>query len=339
MKKIILISQELDEQMNAMESNRGDIVAARELLEKSLTFQFQRLALGMCSYASLYGGSLSNYCLIPLKNCFPQVDSNLSLESIRQNIAKGVIQKEWEVISVSQLNSIEIRLYYKKVKLWNDIEINEQLALLGSSLRFYFAGNDQLSIAQIKNLIGYNQDSFALDGRFIFGSIGFVSATYFGPLFHFIKELAVSPYFSESEPGFTIGDTTVLRDTLLEGESKDNALIHELVHAFAYVFKDGLPFGRANWRRCIERDICRYLIDSHSFNEIEDAIGVYQVLSDTILNHITDGNIEAQTKLKNLGFSSLSHIFYDLVDVGKICKKNGKYYSPIYRGGSKWAIF
>lgn len=317
----------------------GDIVAARELLEKSLTFQFQRLALGMCSYASLYGSSLSNYCLIPLKNCFSQVDCNLSLESVRQNIAKGVIQKEWEVISVSQLNNIEIRLYYKKVKLWNDIEINKQLALLGSSLRFYFAGSDQLSIVHIKNLIGYNQEPLTLDGRFIFGSIGFVSATYFGPIFYFIKELAVSPYFSESEAGFTIGDTIVLRDILLEGKDKDCALTHELIHALSYGFKDGLPFGIANWRRCIERDICRFLINPHSFKEIEDAIGVYQVLSDWILNQIMDGNAEAQRKLKNWGFCSFNQIFDDLIKIGKVCKGNGKYYSPIYRGGSKWTIF
>lgn len=338
MSMISLISPELSERMDVVESKKDDIAVARELLEKALIFQFQKLALGMCSYVSLYGNSLSNYCLFPLRSFFTQVD-NLSLESIQQKIAMGTILKEWEAIPISKLSDVEIKLFRKRVKLWNDIEINEQLALLGSSFRFYFAGNEQLSIAHIKHLVGHKQGSLDLDGRFIFGSIGPVSATYFGPLFHFNREFAVSPFFCESEPGFTIGDTVVLRDVVLKGENKDHALTHELLHAFTYGFKDGLPFGVANWRRWIERDVCRFLITPHSFQEIDDTIGVYQKTTNLIIDFMTRNSDEMCIQFKNFGFCDLKCIINDLIKENKVFKEEDMYYSPIYRRGSKWDIF
>lgn len=337
---ISLINQELDERMVAVESKKNDIVVARELLEEALTFQFQRLALGLCSFASLYGNALSNNCINPLRSYFSQKSENISIEELRQKISMGVLLRQWEIISISQFNSIEIRLFNKRVKLWNDIEINEQLALLGSSLRFYFVGSDQLTIAHIKSLVEYKSNQLALDGRFIFGNIGNVSATYFGPLFYFINEVAVSPYFSESEPGFTVRDTTILRDVALKGISKDHALTHELLHAFGYGFKDGLPFGVANWRRWIERDICRFLINSHTYQEIEESIGKYQKIADSLIDLMLQHNEVDYTKFQSLEFCDLHTIFDDLIKKKWIIKEdNNKYYSPVYRRGTKWVIY
>ena len=316
--KIKLINDEHDKRLCSVEAQKDDIAMARSLLENSLTYQFQKLALGLCSYEALQGKLISNYCLNPLKSYFSWENETFSIEAMRQRIALGTIRKEWEIISLAQLCDIEIRLFNKYVKLWNDIEINEQLALLGSSFRFYFAGSDHLSIIHIKSLVGYGNNSLSLDGRFIFGEIVCASATYFGPLFYFTKEVAISPYFNESEPGFTVDDTTVLRDVILKGGSKDHALIHELLHAFSYGYKDGLPFGVANWQRWIERDICRFLIDTHTFQELQEAVGVYQQATDGLVDHMLQYSKETRNKFNALGFLSFQDIFEDLIKKEKI---------------------
>jgi len=338
--KLRLINDEHEKRMASVEAQKDDIAIARSVLEESLTYQFQKLVLGLCSYEALHGKSISNFCLNPLKSYFSWEDEPFSIEAMRQRIALGTISKDWEIITISQLGNVEIRLFHKYVNLWNDIEINEQLALLGSSLRFYFAGSDFLSIIHIKSLVGYPNNSPSLDGRFILGEIGTVSATYFGPLFYFTKELAISPYFSEAEPGFTMGDTTVIRNVLLKEGSKDHVLAHELAHALAYGFKDGLPFGVTNWQGWIERDICRFLIDTHTFHELQEAIGTYQKIADRAVDFTLQHIKDERNIFNNYEFLSFQEIFEDLIKKEKILRKeNDKYYSPIYRGGSKWAIY
>lgn len=338
---IRLISEELNERIVSIEGNRNDISTARSTLEEALISQFQRLVLGLCSSEALQGEVLDDNCLNSIKDYFYSECNEITNNQILENITTGVINKQWRIISLSELKDIEIRIFNKYVSLWNDIEINEQLSLLGSSLRFFFAGNDQLSLSHIKSMLGYKDESEYIDGRFILGNISHVSATYFGPLYYFITEKASSPYFQNSIPAFTIGDTTVIRDICLHGKSIDQILIHELLHGLSYSFKDNLPFGQANWKLWIKRDICRYLIYEDTFEEAKDEIGRYQEVANKIASVMKISKSDLYQKFMNLGFGDdFQSIFYELVEDGVIKKAtNGMYYAIHLRKGAKWDIY
>ncbi len=344
-----LITREFDEMICIQEKNKNDIMSARSILEIVLSNQFQLLSLGLFSFEILRGKNIESIEYDILKDIcnslYPQDSKKIESLGLIAYITEGIINKKWKVIKLIDLYNIEIRIYNKSVYLWNDIEINEQLSILGSNYRLYFAGANDISIAHIKRLVKFDDVSSFLDGRFIFGEIGNISVSYWGPVYDFKNETAVSPYFDNYAPGFSVGDTVVIREKLintkeaLTSEDVPNAdllhiFIHETLHTMSYSYKDEMPFAKANWTKYTERDICRYLCDEHNYTEIKNAFSL------NFESPIVEKLLNDPDKKKVMNeFNNLELILNSLLDSGKIIlTKNENYKCISYEKGKSWDL-
>ena len=338
-----LISSILEKEMQSAELNRNNVKKARQILENGLCEQFQLLTLSLYSNDLLCGKDLTSKELSTIKDLisrlFPETVFS-SEEDIIQFVADGIYNKRWPTVDLKDLLDIEIRLYGKYVYLWDTIEINEQLALLGSNYRFYFAGSIQLAHSYIENMIGYNNEIDDFDCRYIFGEIGNISISLGGQVFDFITEIATSPYLVSNVPGFSIGDTSVIRRNILKECNCNNSTshlqvyLHEILHTIEYSFKYGAPFTVSNWDIYLKRDICRYLINPHSKDEIDRAFEI--VINPILLNWLEQSaDISVFKKL-----TSFSDIFSKLIDSGVLIKDDAGYYiCTTYQEGQAWDVF
>lgn len=346
-----LISRELEQKLIDQENNRNCIIKARLTLEEILIYQFRQLAIGLYAYQILTEHSISNeeykriYEFINDKT----IDEENELTVFKNSFAMDIITKNIKVISLDKLKDIKIRIYNKDVHLWEGYLINEQLSILGSSLRFFFAGNDALSLMRIKELIGYPSNDFAqIDGRFILGNIGAISTTYFGPVYDFIDELAISPFFDDRVPGFTIEETVVIRRNVMQKalqksdvENSDmwlHTFIHETLHSSSYAFKDGLLFAKGYWRIYTERDICRYLNKPRTFEEIKTTFFLnFEHPDIAILAEHGSDILDINIFRENLG--NLRCILQDMIKTGKIIEKDKEcFVCCLYEQGKEWEL-
>lgn len=346
-----LISRELEQKLINQENNRNCIIKARLTLEETLIYQFRQLAIGLYAYQILTEHSIGNeeykriYEFINDKTIFEENE----LTEFKNSFAMDIITKNIKVISLDKLKDIKIRIYNKDVHLWEGYLINEQLSILGSSLRFFFAGNDTLSLIRIKELIGYPSNDFVqIDGRFILGHIGAISTTYFGPVYDFIDELAISPFFDDRAPGFTIEETVVIRRNVIQKalqksdvENSDlwlHTFIHETLHSSSYAFKDGLLFAKGYWRIYTERDICRYLNKPRKFEEIKKTFFLnFEHPDIAILAEHGSDILDINIFRENLG--NLQCILQDMIKTGKIIEKDKEcFVCCLYEQGKEWEL-
>lgn len=338
-----LINCTLEQQMLSIESKRDDIKIARQILEKALCQQFQLLTLALYSSEILKGRSLKKHDLEEIKkicvSLFPTalIDSD---ENILEYIADSIYSKKWIVIGLSDIKNIEIRIFGKYVYLWNTLEINEQLAMLGSDYRIYFAGAMQVASSYVKSLIGYEDKADSIDCRYIFGEIGNTSISLGGQVFDFKNELAISPYFNDRVPGFAIGDTAVIRRTVLrklhpnDENSNLHVYFHEVLHTVMYSFKDGAPFTVSNWNIYIKRDICRFLKRPHSKAEIEEAFNI--IIENPIIKIL--GGV-ADTEIYDK-LNKFSDILDTLISEGIVTiDTKGYYLCATLQEGQPWDVF
>ena len=339
-----LINSTLEQQMLSIESKRDDIAIARKILEKALCQQFQLLSLALYSSEILKGKSLKEHDLEEIKKILVSLFPTTPLDSdedILEYIANGIYSKKWIVIELSDIKNIEIRIFGKFVYLWNTIEINEQLAMLGSDYRIYFAGAMQVACSYIKSLLGYEDKADSIDCRYIFGELGNTSISLGGQVFDFKNELAISPFFNDNVPGFAIGDTAVIRRSVLRRLHQDDEMsyfhtyVHEVMHTIDYSFKEGAPFTVSNWNIYIRRDICRFLKCPHSKAELEAAFkilehgkGIIKILGEVTTTEVYDN-------LKNF-----SDILDSLISERIVTMDiEGNYLCATLQEGQPWDVF
>ncbi|MCL2053360.1 MAG: hypothetical protein FWG90_02810 [Oscillospiraceae bacterium] len=329
-----LINECWESKFKEAESCGITTLCARSLLESALKQQFRKLVMGMYSYTYLKKPQhFSLQALFDSQGDY--FDANDDYEIFKEKFSVGVVRKEWPIISIKTLNEVQIRIFNKSVYLFNSFDINEQLARLNSSYRVFVAAIEDLAMSKIEGIIGADS-SRNVDGRFLYGQITNLSATYFGQLYDFVKEDAVSPYFDDNVPGFTIEGTTIIRQNILykiKGVNGNNfediastylhTWTHEILHGVSYGFKLGLPFASLFWDIYLQRDIIRYFETPHTINEGKDAI--MQAL-DNFLEAM--GKIYSDNKIKMLideKFKNYDSVFSALLSESKLLKtSNGE---------------
>lgn len=337
-----LISKTLEEELLSVENKRDNIFEARSILEKAITEQMQLLTIALYSSELLNGRELHKSDLARMKaiclSLFPNATVASDLE-LKDYVAESIYSKRWLTITPSDLVNVELRIIGRYEHLWNIIDINEQLAMLGSNYRLFFAGAMQLATSQVKKLIGHNDEATSYDCRYIWGEIGPTSISPGGPVFDFVTENVISPYFNECAPGFSIGDTAIIRRVIVKEnhpEEENAALfvyLHEVLHTISFSYKNGSPFTVSNWDLYNKRDLCRYLINPHSKDEIDEA---FKILSHSALeafsNEISNKLLKKLTPLGELldGLVSSNYISVD---------NNGLYQCKIYQEGQPWDVF
>lgn len=338
-----VINKASEQELTLAESNRNDVKQARRVLEKALSQQFQTILLALYSSEITKGRSLRNSELQEIERLctvlFPEDFISKSMGNIFEYVSNGIYTKKWPVLGLNDLQDIEIRIYNRYVFLWNVIDINEQLAILGSNYRFIFAGAMQIASSYVKKIIDFEDRSTSIDARFIFGQIGVSTISVGGPVFDFEDELVTSPFFNENVPGFAIGDTAVIRRNVLRKLYPSNdsgmlgAYLHEVVHTITYSFKNGAPFSTANWNLYIKRDICRFLKSPHSKKEITDAFGL--IINNPIKSFLSTIDTEKEILKK---FDDFSTIFESLLSEGTVAENNGLYICVTNQEGQPWDL-
>lgn len=335
-----LISKALEEELLSVEDKRDNICKARFILEKAITEQMQILTIALYSSELLNGRELQKNDLARMKAICLALHPDSSVvsdEELADYVADSIYSKRWPTITPTDLVDVELRIIGRYEHLWNIIDINEQLAMLGSNYRLYFAGAMQLATSQVKRLIGYNDNTTSLDCRYLWGEIGPTSISLGGPVFDFVTETVASPYFNEHAPGFSIGDTAIIRRGIFKDENPGGDILtvylHEVLHTIDFSFKNGSPFTLSNWDLYNKRDLCRYLITPHSKDEIEKAFGV---LSHSALRAFPD-QITTRLLEQLMPFEKLldSLVSSNIITVDD----NGFYLCRIYQEGQSWDVF
>lgn len=338
-----VISKAFEQELILTESNRNDVKRAREVLEKALSQQFQTILLALYSSEIIKGRSLRNSELQEIEGIctvlFPENFISKGNENIFEFVSNGIYTKKWPILGLNDLKDIEIRIYNRYVFLWNVIDINEQLAILGSNYRFFFAGAMQIASSYVKKIINFEDQATSIDARFIFGEIGVSTISVGGPVFDFEDELVTSPFFNENVPGFAIGDTAVIRRNVLRKLYPSNdsgilsAYLHEVLHTISYSFKDGAPFSTANWNLYIKRDICRFLKNPHSKKEITDAF--WLIINNPIKSYFSTIDTAKEVLKK---FDDFSCIFELLLSEGTVAENIGLYICATNQEGQPWDL-
>ena len=338
-----LINKAFEQEMYLTESNRNDIKQAREILERALLQQFQTILLALYSSEIVNGRSLQSKELREIEEIctvlFPEDFKPKGNDNIVEYVSNGIYKKKWPILGLNDLKDVEIRIYNRYVFLWNVIDINEQLAILGSNYRFFFAGAMQIASSYVKKMINFKDQSTSIDARFIFGEIGVSTISVGGPVFDFENELVTSPFFNENVPGFAIGDTAVIRRNILLKLYPSNdsgilsAYLHEVLHTVSYSFKNGAPFSTANWSLYIKRDICRFLKNPHSKKEITDAFGL--IIDNPIKSYFSTIETAKEVLQK---FNDFSSIFESLLSEGTVTEDNGLFICVTNQEGQSWDL-
>lgn len=338
-----VINKAFEQEIYLTESNHNDVKRAREVLERALSQQFQTILLALYSSEIIKGRSLRNSELREIEGIctvlFPEDFKSKRSENIFEFVSNGIYTKKWPILGLNDLKDIEIRIYNRYVFLWNVIDINEQLAILGSNYRFFFAGAMQIASSYVKKMINFEDQSTSIDARFIFGEIGVSTISVGGPVFDFEDELVTSPFFNENVPGFAIGDTAVIRRKVLRKIYPSNdagmlsAYLHEVLHTISYSFKNGAPFSTANWNLYIKRDICRFLKNPHSKKEITDAF--WLIINNPIKSYFSTIDTAKEVLQR---FDDFSSIFELLLSKGTVAENNGLYICVTNQEGQPWDL-
>lgn len=333
------INEQNEKLLLELNSNRTNLRNACEILENAVIQQFQSINLGLLSGKVLNGELIDNdlpnfrKMLVAL---FPD-DFKLINDNLIKYISNGVYMKKWNVIDISDLKQVEIFIVGKSVHLWDVFEINEQLSILLSDYRVFFAGAMNLINIYLKKMFGKSPISNNIDARFIVGTVGATTISYGGRVFDFVEEVVSSPYLDNTTPGFSIGDTAIIRREVLNKICKAgeniaeyvlHTYVHEVIHTLSYSFKEGLPYASANWVTIVKRDICRFLKKKYERKKIEEAFLFL------IENKIA--SLFGQDQFKK--FAPFWSIFESLLEEGSIVENQGFYSCVFAKEGQLWDL-
>lgn len=322
-----------------LECNRTSLRNACEILENAVVQQFQSINLGLLS-GKMLNGELTDKDLYNFRKMlvalFPN-DLKIIDDNLIKYISNGVYEKKWKVLDISDLKQVEIFIVGKSVHLWDVFEINEQLSILLSDYRVFFAGAMNLINIYLKEMFGKTSISNSIDARFIVGTVEAITISYGGRVFDFVEEVVSSPYIDNTTPGFSIGDTAIIRREVLKKIFKaseniaEHALItyvHEVTHTLSYSLKNGLPYASSNWETIIKRDICRFLKKKYEKKEIEEA---FLLLIDN-----TMANFFGKDQFKK--FMPFWSIFESLLKEGIVIENQGFYSCALTKEGQLWDL-
>lgn len=189
----------------------------------------------------------------------------------------------------------------------------------------------------LKEMFSKSSISNRIDTRFIVGSVGPTTISYGGRVFDFVEEVVRSPYFDNTIPGFSIGDTAIVRREVLKTiyETEEDiaghslhTYLHEITHTLLHSFKEGLPYASANWDTILKRDICRFLKKKCKREKIEEA---FQFL---IENKISD--LLGAEHFKK--FTPFWSIFNSLLKQGLIIENQGFYSCILTKEEQPWDL-
>lgn len=333
------INEQNEKLLWELQCDKTNLRNACNILEKAVVQQFQSINLGLLSGKVLNGelinNDLTNFRKM-LMALFPE-DINTINDDLIKYISNGIYTKKWNVLDISDLKQVEIFIVGKSVRLWDVFEINEQLSILLSDYRVFFAGAMNLINIHLKEMFSKSPISNSVDARFIVGTVGATTISYGGRVFDFVEEVVSSPYLDNTTPGFSIGDTAIIRREVLKMICKEDenitdyilhTYLHEVVHTLSYSFKEGLPYASANWETIVKRDICRFLKKKYERKRIEKEF--------LFLIENKMASFFGQEQFKK--FTPFWSIFDSLLEQRLIVEDQGYYLCVLTEEGQPWDL-
>lgn len=223
---MIPLPSELASELARHDASRTDAAGAREALEHAVTWQMRWIADGLMADLLLRGQPLGGAVwwqqFLSRQQQPEQYSANLRLPSFvafRNDLAQRIASGAVKPLRLSELMNLPVHAYGGSCQFADEGRINRQLAGLGSSLRLVVVGSLRSRAERAKALLARKgTESAPVDGRFLFGRIGPMSAYLTAALFLFEREWALSPYMEPEGDGFQEGPRIVVRQDRLRDQ-------------------------------------------------------------------------------------------------------------------------
>ena len=281
-----IITDEILQEIEAQEKSSWNPIRARGVLERVLAVQFRAIADGLLAYLILQNSDEVSELILSWHYIALTGSTNISspnyndskFKKFCEEFVDNISTRRVKIISPSELARIQIRIFGGEVYLWNDVQINKQLVLLGSEHRLFFAGAHDVTYQHIQELLEVKSDQF-IDCRFIFGTIGSISTLALVRVLDFNQELAVSPftnlpYLGTNNIGCAFydiqGSQIIIRRMVMNLSSDTNILSSTLSHEMGHIpqIQRQNFIQNGYWLDDIKHDICRFVQSPKTLFEV-----------------------------------------------------------------------
>jgi hypothetical protein len=338
----------LEDKLAASEADPTHIPAARDALEAALTWQLRVISLALLADRLMqssprrrpsrdvwwhqYTLNTKGYSVFR-----PSDDDDAGLRTFRQElaaqIAKGVIRR----LRPADVPDLALRVLGGYAGIGDEGHVNAQLMALGSDCYYLVEPGQELRAARAAAFAGLPDKPFELEPVFFFGKVA--PATVMGRIrfFRFTAELAVSPYENPDSPLFYRNGRLVARHFTGAELLHAGLYGHEFTHIVMDLI-DNPRRGVPSWRAIVRQDLCRYLRQPRTAEEIQAAFfpswlgphGEFEAMVIPGQSWFPAGEAPAGNPIGGL--------VDELVKDGLAERRDGRFVCRLYEEGRRWLV-
>jgi hypothetical protein len=340
----------LEDKLAASEADPTHIPAARDALEAALTWQLRVISLALLADRLMqsspgrrpsrdvwwhqYTLNTKGYSVFRPPD---DDDDAAGLRTFRQElaaqIAKGVIRR----LRPADAPDLALRVLGGYAGLGDEGHVNAQLMALGSDCHYLVEPGEKLRAARAAALASLPHTPFGHGIIFFFGLVE--PATVIGRIrfIRFTAELAVSPYENPDSPLFYRNGRLVARHFTGAELLHAGLYGHEFTHIVMDLI-DNPRRGVPSWRAIVRQDLCRYLRQPRTAEEIQAAffpswLGPHGELESMVIpaqSWFPAGEAPAGNPIGGL--------VDELVKDGLAERRDGRFVCRLYEEGRRWLV-
>jgi hypothetical protein len=338
----------LEDKLAASEADPTHIPAARDALEAALAWQLRAISLALLADRLMqqsphlrpsrevwwhqYTLNTKGYSVFR-----PSDEDDEGLREFRKQVAGQIAKRVISRLQPADVPDLAVRVLGGHAGLGDEGHINAQLMALGSDCYYLVEPGEELRAARAAALVGLPHTPFGHEPVFFFGMVE--PATVIGRIrfVRFTAELAVSPYENPDSPLFYRNGRLVAR------HFPGAELLHPALygHEFGHIFMDLIDNPRRgvpSWRAIVRQDLCRYLRQPRTAEEIQAAffpswLGPNGELESMVIpgqSWFPAGEAPAGNPIGGL--------VDELVKDGLAERRDGRFVCRLYEEGRRWLV-
>jgi hypothetical protein len=338
----------LEETLAENEADPTHVPAARAALEDALAWQLRAVALGMLAdrlmqkeagnrpgravwwhqYTQETAGKLVFW---------PPDEDDDGFRRFRREIAQQVARRDIVRITPAEVTDGALRVLGGHVGLCDEGRVNAELMALGSACRYLVEPGRKLRAVWAAKLAGLPSRPVDVKPVFIFGEVAPATAIGRIRFLRFVAERAASPHENAASPLFYADGRLVARDF-----SVSDILDYPLyAHEFGHVWQDLIENPRrgiASWRAVVRQDLCVYLRQARTADEIQRAFfPAWMGPNGELESHVMPRGSWFPEGEEPTG-NPIAGLVSELVEDGLVEREAGRFVCRLYEEGRRWLV-